>query len=269
MKTVREAKLKKAVLRLLEKDKAFIGIVISENKKIAQIEGTDADDVWRRLHDEAGKSGPLYFGYDGARNRFLHFFNSGFQSPNYLQRERRYKLEAKSKLDAAVPLESAVSGTGFGESVFAAYSGTNLLSPFEKMRVRDVLRSSSADNFIKAAARFTLEVSKASLLDMEQALKAHDCAKWTVVTYLPFLWRPLNHMFLKPEATKDFSERVGHRFYSDYEPRLHLPVYESLQSLATTTENEIADLKPRDRIDTQSFIWVVGDYKDDSEAPVI
>jgi hypothetical protein len=31
-------------------------------------------------------------------------------------------------------------------------------------------------------------------------------------------------MFLKPEVTKDFAARVGHRFASDYEPRLKLDV---------------------------------------------
>ena len=44
------------------------------------------------------------------------------------------------------------------------------------------------------------------------------------MTHLPFLWRPGTHMFLKPEVTKDFAARVGHRFASDYEPRLKLDV---------------------------------------------
>jgi hypothetical protein len=102
---------------------------------------------------------------------------------------------------------------------------------------------------------------------MERALKPHDAAKWTVVTYLPFLWRPEAHMFLKPEVTKDFAARVGHRFASDYEPRLRLDVYQSLLDLASETEQELADLDPRDRIDVQSFIWVVGDYKQDTKPP--
>jgi hypothetical protein len=29
----------------------------------------------------------------------------------------------------------------------------------------------------------------------------------------------------------------------------------------------ISDLKPRDRIDVQSFIWVIGAYKDETEQP--
>jgi hypothetical protein len=37
--------------------------------------------------------------------------------------------------------------------------------------------------------------------------------------------------------------------------------------LVAKTETELTDLKPRDRIDLQSFIWVVGDYQDGIEQP--
>ena len=87
------------------------------------------------------------------------------------------------------------------------------------------------------------------------------------MTYLPFLWRLQDHMFLKPEVTKDFASRVGHRFASDYEPRLNIGVYDSLLDLAARTTEELADLKPRDRIDVRSFIWVIGNYKEGTGSP--
>ena len=101
---------------------------------------------------------------------------------------------------------------------------------------------------------------------MESTLRRYEAAKWTVVTYLPFLWRPEQHMFLKPETTKDFAQRVGHSFASDYEPQLDLFVYESLLDLATRTSTELSDLRPRDRIDVQSFIWVIGNYPEPEPA---
>src|SRR3954463_7037487 len=71
--------------------------------------------------------------------------------------------------------------------------------------------------------------------------------------YLPFLWRPDQHMFLKPAVTQDFAARVGHRFAHDYETRLAVGVYESLLDLVGRTEMEIRDLKkPRDRIQAPS-----------------
>jgi hypothetical protein len=72
-------------------------------------------------------------------------------------------------------------------------------------------------------------------------------------------------MFLKPEVTKDFATRVGHRFAFDYEAKLDLPIYESLLDLKAKTAREINDLSPRDGIDIQSFIWVIGDYRDGRE----
>ena len=102
---------------------------------------------------------------------------------------------------------------------------------------------------------------------MERALKPYNAAKWTIATHLPYLWRPEEHMFLKPEATKDFAARVRHRLASDYEPRFDIAVYESLLDLVAKTEEELADMNPRDGIDIQSLIWVVGDYNVEKHQP--
>jgi len=260
--TIRSCKLGKKELRLVRMNGRFFGL--ADGVRCA--EGENADDVWQELHNDAGKSDPKYFGFGGARKRFLTFFPNGFHSDGYASQERTYKLAAKAKLDDTAPLKKAVDGTGFGEAVLAVFRATNMLSPFEKTRLQEVLRGPHADDFVQAAARFALDASKSHLIAMEQALKPHDNAKWTVATYLPYLWRPDAHMFLKPEATKDFATRVGHRFASEYEARLHLPVYDSLLNLAGKSEIELADMRPRDRIDIQSFIWVVGDYEEGREA---
>lgn len=259
--TIRKGTLGKTELHLVRSQGRFYGL--ADRKQIT--EGDDADDVWRRLHDEAGKSNPKYFGYAGARARFLHWFAGGFDSPNFLKAERDYKLAAKRKLDQ-LAVEDAATGSGHASAVWSAYQ-TNLLSPYEKMWVREALLSPQADDFVRAAARFALGEGKGALFQMEQALKPHGAAKWTIVTYLPFLWRPDEHMYLKPEATKDFASRVGHRFSEEYEARLNMPTYASLLDLAAKTTSELRELKPRDRIDVQSFIWVVGDYQEGRETP--
>ena len=114
-------------------------------------------------------------------------------------------------------------------------------------------------------AIFAKAGTKEALHELERVLKPADCAKWTVATYLPFLWRPDSHMFLKPEATKDFAARVGHSLASLYHARLDYDVYACLLDLAKRTASELTDLAPRDRIDVQSFIWVVGYYREDRE----
>ncbi len=68
-------------------------------------------------------------------------------------------------------------------------------------------------------------------------------------------------MFLKPEVTKDYASRVGHALAHVYEAALEIEVYCSLLDMAHETAREIIALQPRDRIDIQSFIWVVGSYE--------
>jgi hypothetical protein len=175
MKTVRTGKVGDLALRLVEKDRAFIGLIFgADGSKKAQIKGADADDVWRRLHDEAGKANPKYFGFDGARARFLRFFPNGFHSTGYTNAERDYKVAAKQRLDETAPLDQAVSASGLGEAILSVFRATNLLSPFEKVRLQDVLRGPMADEFIHAAARFTLGEGKPALSQMERALKSHE-----------------------------------------------------------------------------------------------
>jgi hypothetical protein len=226
------------------------------------VQGDDPEDVWRKLHQEAGKADPRYFGYSGARARFLAFFPDGFRSPGFIEGERKYKLRAAAKLGSTASLDSALHEKGLGESILTVFHGTNLLSPFEKTRLQGVLRGPSADAFVKAAAVFAVAPSPSALRGLEAILRPYDCAKWAVVTYLPFLWRPEAHMFLKPEVTKDFAIRVGHAFADTYETSLNLAVYRSLLDLVDRTAAELADLGPRDRIDIQSFIWIVGKYRE-------
>ncbi|NTZ43210.1 hypothetical protein G7A66_08925 [Altererythrobacter sp. SALINAS58] len=73
-------------------------------------------------------------------------------------------------------------------------------------------------------------------------------------------------MFLKPAVTQDFAVRVGHSFAEEYRAELDTEVYCSLLDLAAETERQTSPLAPVDRIDIQSFIWVVGKYSDAEES---
>ncbi|MGH9394342.1 MAG: hypothetical protein ACRD1E_09255, partial [Terriglobales bacterium] len=155
-KTIRQAKLGKIELRLVEKDGRYFGVANGPNGYRVQVEGETADDAWRLLHDEAGKGSASYFGFDGARARFLHFFPNGFHSGGYEDSERNYKVAAKRALDAAAPIEKAAEGAGYGEPVLAAFRATNMLFRVEKARLQEAMRGPNADRFIRAAARFAL-----------------------------------------------------------------------------------------------------------------
>lgn len=276
LKTIRTGKLGKVELRLVEKDGELHGVADEGGKRIVHVTGEDGetiDQIWMRLQDEVGRKSVNYFGYEGARARFLKYFPGGFASDGYVGTggktgtgERAYKLAAKARLEAVVTPEAAATGSGFADAVIHAFTDTNLLEPkFELPKVGQIMRSPSGDAFIRGAARFTLGDLKGGLAEMEKAAKPHDAAKWTLVTYLPFLWRPETHVFLKPQVTKDYAERVGHPFGEVYEPALRPEVYTSLLDLYAKTGAAIADLAPRDNIDIQSFIWVVGKYTNEGQ----
>lgn len=260
-RTVRNGTLGKRALRLVEQGETYFGL--ADGKICTQ--GADPEEVWISLHHEAGKADPKYFGFKGARSRFLKFFPNGFHSDGFCSQERDYKLAAKARLDNAAPLEEALDGTGFGEAILSVYRATNMLSPFEKTRLQDVFRGDESDAIVRSMAKFTVANDSASLAKLASLLKPYDSAKWTVATYLPYLWKPEIHMFLKPEATKDFAARVGHPMAATYEAQLSYDIYAALLDLTQETEQALADLSPRDRIDIQSFIWVVGDYQEDRE----
>ena len=260
-KTLKEEMLGGVTVRLVEQDnKRFAGVVIDKDRKMVKIDGDpgeSSDEVWERLISAAHRSHPSWVGYDGARARFLESFPNGFKDEDYLQEERNYKLEAKHMLDDLLPVETAIDGEDLGEKALRVFQKTNLLSPFEKMDVREALRSDQGDSFVRGAAQFVLQNTASGLQTMANVLKPYGAAKWTVVTYLPFLWQPENHMFLKPEVTKFFARQVGHEFTWCYKTTLDIDVYESLQDLAAKTKQEISGFNPRDGIDVQSFIWVV------------
>jgi hypothetical protein len=122
VETVRKGNLGTTELRLVKNASWFHGL--ADGKPI--VEGEDADDVWRRLHDEAAKTNPKYFGFDGARIRFISYFPDGFYSNEYEDAERNYKLAAKAHLDTEVPVERAAEEGGFGEAVLSAFRDTRV-----------------------------------------------------------------------------------------------------------------------------------------------
>lgn len=260
MKTIRETKVKHNTLRLLETKDGYAGIVIGQNGIKARHTGTDPEAIWQTLHGEVARSADNYVGHDGARNRFLTIFPHGFKGRGHATWERDFKVKARRLLEETVPLDAALQGSGFGKAILAVYQATNLLSPFEMMRIKDALTAPEADAFIRGAARFATDDIERGLREMERALKPHDVAKWTAVTYLPFLWRPDAHMFLKPMVTREFAERVGHPFCDNYRPHLAPSVYASLLDLVAGARASVADLEPADNIDIQSYIWTVGAY---------
>jgi hypothetical protein len=79
---------------------------------------------------------------------------------------------------------------------------------------------------------------------------------WPLVTVFGFIAQPERHIFLKPNVTKIAARKYGFDF--PYQSKPNWETYANLLAFAETIRRDLRDLKPRDLIDLQSFLWVQG-----------
>jgi hypothetical protein len=146
----------------------------------------------------------------------------------------------------------------------AIESRTNLLFSFEKMALRDGIKSlGGARTFSQGL--YTLLYGSETLEDRFNewihavgALPRRQTRvlTWPVLTVMGFLAQPSVHVYLKPTVTKKAAGRYGFEF--QYESRPSWETYSSLLKFSRTVRRDIRDMNPRDMIDIQSFLWVQG-----------
>ena len=219
---------------------------------------------------------------DSARRAFLRVFPDGFSDETYLAWERNYKTEAHRKWTQEIggkrKMRASLDAGRHSEIATAAtrIEGPRpLLFSFEKMALRDaVVRSEQgAVDFAEGLydwlyavgneqARFERWAEVVSGLPRRQT----RVATWPLVTVFGFIARPKVHMFLKPLTTKRAAAAYG--FPLSYSSRIDWSTDGSVLEFADTVRHDIADLEPRDMIDVQSFIWVLGsdEYADERVA---
>jgi len=76
------------------------------------------------------------------------------------------------------------------------------------------------------------------------------------VTVSGFLAQPETHFFLKPMVTRQAAKEYGYDF--QYQSRPNWDTYADLLGFAQTVWEDLRDMRPRDMIDIQSFLWVQG-----------
>lgn len=256
-------------LRILKQGEGFAGIVVGRAKEV--VFGETALAVETKLRAMLAEDHPDFIGYDGARRRFLTLFPQGFSDPAYVgdrnHGERHYKERAAIALQRDVPLTAAVKASDEGQVALRILQQTNLVDPFSKAKLADVLRGNRAAEFLAVVRQFAQGDVVEACSTLVQSFKEEGVANWVCLTYFPFLWRPDRHMFLKPAFTQAYAERVGHRFRHDYESMPNSATYTSLLDMTARTADAVADLDPADNIDLHSLMWVVMDYRDEDHIP--
>jgi len=208
--------------------------------------------------------------FERARRKFLRRFPGGFNDETYLAWERTYKWEAHEEWVAAFNrgnLRAQLSAGAHREIAAKAVkieSGRSLLFSFEKMALRDAVRSDAgakrfADGLFELlCGQEALEHRFESWVAAIERLprKKTRVLTWPLVTVFGFIAQPDTHIFLKPNTTNEAARQLGLNF--EYKSRPNWATYKSYLEMAEVTRKKIRDLRPRDMIDIQSFLWVQG-----------
>jgi hypothetical protein len=205
-----------------------------------------------------------------CRRKFLRVFPGGFRDETYLDWERDYKWRAHERWEEALERNAfrRLLLAGRFEDIAAhavrIESRTNLLFSFEKMALRDAVRSRAGARIFAEGLYELLHRPGAPRARFERWLDAvarlprrqTRVLTWPLVTVFGFLAEPREHLFLKPIVTRNAAREYGFPF--SYASRPGWETYASLLDFARTVRRDLADLRPRDMIDIQSFLWVQG-----------
>jgi hypothetical protein len=207
-----------------------------------------------------------------CRRKFLRFYPGGFRDNDYLELERGYKWETHQSWQELLPraeLRRLLRKRHFDEIAARAVrieqgARHSMIFSFEKMALRDAVKPSRGARAF-AEGLYELLHGRGAL---ERRFEAwiHTVASlprvqtrvltWPVVTVFGFIAQPETHIFLKPNVMRAAARDYG--FELRYASRPSWDTYASLLQLAAKVRHDLKDLRPRDMIDVQSFLWVQG-----------
>ena len=202
--------------------------------------------------------------------RFLEIFPQGFYGDDFHAHERGYKDDAHDlakELLGRTDYESLLSNENYAEICKRAMrvaNKTNLIFPNEKMALNDGLASPKGQRAFSEALFVYLYGDDSPEMGFEalaNVLEEIGAAKWPIISYFPFVVHPEQHIFIKPTITKYAADACF--FEISYKPELNWKTYDLVLKLANHLFEEISELRPRDMIDVQSFMWSIapGVYK--------
>ena len=213
-----------------------------------------------------------------AISRFLRWFPRGFSDPEYLRNED-YKQQAATVFRNTLGgdrLTELLKGNGFGPDGFAPIreriakvirASENLMDPrWEAPRFLEALGDdATASDYFRAldgvqhaaGPRATEDAyTRYITVCLQFPRKAVGRVTWPMVTLLPALAAPQQHVFIKPKFVQA-GESIA-RFDLRYDPRPNWTTYEAAQKMLALYREKLAALSPRDLLDVYTFMFVAG-----------
>ena len=216
------------------------------------------------------KTDPVAKARNKCIKKFLYYFKKGYRDQKYIDWERQYKLDAHFQFQQDLnknDYEALLKEKKYEQIALTAVrieSKTNLLFSFEKMALRDAIKPAegakafSLGLFDYVYGKGSLKERFENFTEVVAALprKQTRVLTWPLTTVFGFIANPDEHIFLKPKVTKIAAEKYRYDF--NYKSRPNWDTYKNLLDFAEQVRKDTAAFKPKDYIDLQSFIWVMG-----------
>ncbi|MBX9851286.1 MAG: hypothetical protein K2X86_05950 [Cytophagaceae bacterium] len=214
-----------------------------------------------------------------CKRKFLRFFPKGFKDSTYHTWERDYKWDAHLAWEESLPrseykrLLLAEKYLEIANRAVRIETKTNLLFSFEKMALRDAVKSYEGAkafayglfDYVYGSRPFKVRFNRFIEVLASLPRKQTRVLTWPLLTVFGFIADPSQHIFLKPRVTKIAAEKYGYDFH--YKSKPDWETYQSYLNFAAAVASDLKDLKPRDMIDIQSFMWVQGSEEYDEIMP--
>ena len=205
-----------------------------------------------------------------CRRKFLTYYPGGFQDADYLALERDYKWNAHRRWTAELGpkefarLQRLQNYSEIASRAVRIESRTNLIFSFEKMALRDAVADPEGTRLFARGLAKLLTGTPTPGQSFDAWVEAlgglpkpgSRVLTWPVATVFGFLAQPSKHLFIKPNVMKAAARAYGFAF--DYRSRPSWETYRSALAFAAEVRRDLRDMKPRDMIDIQSFLWVQG-----------
>ncbi|MEP7343427.1 MAG: DUF3553 domain-containing protein [Acidobacteriota bacterium] len=205
-----------------------------------------------------------YKDIEQLKEKFLSQYPGGFSGEKFIEVERDYKVKAcelMNELLNAQSFDQLLAASDYAEVCKRALqvaNKSNLIFPNEKMSLKEGLKSPDGQ---KRFAESLHRLLYGQGTPEEQFNQFADClleigaSKWPIATYYLFVAQPESQMFLKPIVTQDAAAVCG--FELNYQKEPNWLTYKYLLDFSQDLMAKLADLKPQDMIDVQSFLWCI------------
>jgi hypothetical protein len=202
--------------------------------------------------------------------KFLYYFPKGFADETYKAWERNYKWDAHKAWEVSLnkqEYEELLTDKQYEKIALRAVrieTKTNLLFSFEKMALRDAIKTYEGAkafgiglyDYLYGKGRLQERFENFTKTLESLPRKQTRVLTWPLHTVFGFIAKPNEHIFLKPRVTLVAAEAYDYPFI--YKSRPNWETYKSLIGFAEQVREDTVSLRPKDYIDLQSFIWVMG-----------